>query len=240
MNTSIIPTDRVTVKVFLHDRGPSLWPERFDEDALNAIRRSVGSRNFTSLYQGRPSPAEGGTFKRDWWRFYREVPGDLTEQTQSWDMSFKETKSGSFVVGQVWAKRGADRYLLDQVRFRGDFPVAVQAVRSLSVKWPHARAKIVEDKANGPAIVATLRHEIAGLIEVSPEGGKEARASAIAPQVEAGNVYLPDPSIAPWIGDFIEECAAFPTGTHDDQVDAMSQALLRMALRKPKTIRGMN
>ena len=39
--------------------------------------------------------------------------------------------------------------------------------------------------------------------------------------------YLPHPSIAPWVNDFIEECAAFPNGAHDDQVDAMSEALLR-------------
>jgi len=50
---------------------------------------------------------------------------------------------------------------------------------------------------------------------------------AVSPPVEAGNVYLPYPSIAPWVNDFIEECATFPNGAHDDQVDAMSQALLR-------------
>ena len=49
----------------------------------------------------------------------------------------------------------------------------------------------------------------------------------VSPLIEAGNVYLPHPDYAPWVGDFIEECAAFPNGAHDDQVDAMTQALLR-------------
>jgi len=73
-----------------------------------------------------------------------------------------------------------------------------------------------------------LKQKIEGLIPVEPQGSKVARASAVSPQIEAGNVYLPDPSIAPWVHDFIEECAAFPTGAHDDQVDAMSQALMRL------------
>ena len=54
-----------------------------------------------------------------------------------------------------------------------------------------------------------------------------ARAAAVSPLIEAGNIYLPHPLYAPWVNDFIEECAAFPNGAHDDQVDAMTQALLR-------------
>ena len=53
-------------------------------------------------------------------------------------------------------------------------------------------------------------------------------AQAVSPQVESGNVYLPHPAIAPWVHAFIEECAAFPNGKYDDQVDQMTQALNRM------------
>ena len=65
---------------------------------------------------------------------------------------------------------------------------------------------------------------------MNPEGGKVARAAAVSPLIEAGNVYLPHPQYAPWVSDFIEECAAFPNGAHDDQVDAMTQALIRWNL----------
>ena len=80
-----------------------------------------------------------------------------------------------------------------------------------------------------------LQHEILGILPVNPEGGKVARAMAVSPLIEAGNVYLPHPSIAPWVNDFIEECAAFPNGARDDQVDATTQALLRwnMIPRQP-------
>ena len=70
---------------------------------------------------------------------------------------------------------------------------------------------------------------------VNLERGKVARTSAVSPLIEAGNVYLHHPLFAPWLSDFIEECAAFPNGAHDDQVDAMTQALLRwnMIPRQP-------
>jgi len=132
------------------------------------------------------------------------------------------------VVGQVWGAKGADRFLLDQIRARMDLPATKDAVRSLSERWPRATAKLVEDKANGPAVIQELRHELAGLIEVTPEGGKIARAHAVSPMAESGNVYLPHPSIAPWVEGFMEEAASFPTGRHDDQVDAMTQALNRL------------
>ena len=183
---------------------------------------------------------EGGLLRRDWWKFYRTIPPNLTGHIQSWDMSFRETRSGSYVVGQVWACLGADRYLLDQIRFRGDFTVAAHEVREFSKKWPQAKLKLIENKANGPAIVAALRHDIQGLVEVNPIGGKLARASAVSPQIESGNVYLPDPEIKPWVYDFIEEAASFPHGANDDQVDAMSQALSRLDKKDiPKTAVGL-
>jgi predicted phage terminase large subunit-like protein len=208
--------------------GEPLWPERFDIETLERIKKTIGSYWWNALYQQRPSPEEGAIFKRAWWQFYKVMPDRFDEVIQSWDMSFKETASGSFVVGQVWGRIGANRYLLDQVRDRMDFPTTLQAVRALTAKWPQAHKKLVEEKANGPAVIATLKKEISGLVAVNPEGSKEARAHAVAPQVEAGNVFLPDPSIVPWVHDFIEECCAFPTGAHDDQVDAMTQALIEL------------
>jgi len=75
-----------------------------------------------------------------------------------------------------------------------------------------------------------LAREIPGILPVNPSGGKIARAAAVSPLIEAGNIYLPHPEYAPWVDDFIEECCAFPNGAHDDQVDAMTQALLRWNL----------
>jgi predicted phage terminase large subunit-like protein len=208
-----------------------------------AIKIRSGARTWASLYQGHPSPDEGGLFDRRAWDEYDVplwieddgtclVPNiDLdTELVQSWDLAFKDTKASDYVVGQVWLRRGANVYLLDQVRGRYGFTETVQQMRRMSARWPQAVAKYVEDKANGPAVMDALHGTLHGLIPVNPEGGKVARAQAVSPLVEAGNVHLPAPELAPWVGDLVEEAAQFPNGAHDDQVDAMSQALTRLMI----------
>ena len=93
---------------------------------------------------------------------------------------------------------------------------------------------MIEDAANGPAIINVLGRQVPGIIGVRPDGGKYARAQAAAPSVEAGNVYLPNPRpygrLIPehgWVDDFLHACCVFPTGAHDDDVDAFTQLIGR-------------
>lgn len=207
-----------------------------------AIKTRSGSRTWNALYQGRPTSAGGGMFKRDDWGTYdhplhvvRDDGAHLLSHYDdlliSWDLTFKGTEGTDFVCGQVWMRRGADAYLLDQVHARMDFPETCRQVRQLAARWPQALLKIVEDKANGPAVIAQLRRTVPGIVPEEPQGGKEARAAAVSPLVEARNVWLPSPEMAPWVGGFIDEAADFPTAAHDDQVDAMTQALNRLILQ---------
>lgn len=208
----------------VRQEGEALWKWKYDEEALEKMKVTVGSRDWAALYQQHPTPGEGGTFKREWWNYYKVLPDGLYDFVQSWDCTFKDAQSSDYVVGQVWARKGSSRYLLDQVRGRMSFTETLRAIRSLSAKWPQAVRKLVEDKANGTAVIDVLRKEIPGLIPVEPEGGKIVRANAVTAVVEAGNVFLPDPSIAPWVHDFVEEHTTFPNGANDDQVDAQTQA----------------
>ena len=214
--------------------GSALWPMKYPLEQLEATKASIGSYDWNALYQQRPAPMEGGLFKREYWQYWNELPPNLTEWVQSWDCTFKATNKSDYVVGQVWARDGANRYLIDQIRRRMTFTETLQAIRTTSELYPQTRLKLIEDKANGSAVIDTLRREISGLIPVEPHGGKEARAQAVSAAVESGNVYLPKK--ARWVGDFIEECAAFPNGAHDDQVDAMTQALIRYRKKTPRRI----
>lgn len=216
-----------------------LWKERFGPKEVEEQKLDLGSYAAAAQLQQRPAPAEGGILKRHWWKLLREMPRKFDEMIQSWDCSFKETSSSDYVVGQVWERSGVDKYLVDQVRRRMDCPTTMQEIVRLSEKYPKAQTKLIEDKANGPAVIAMLKHQLTGLIAVNPEGGKEARAHAVSPQIEAGNVYLLDPEVAAWVAGFIDECAAFPQGANDDQVDAMPQALLRLG-RKRNQFEGVN
>ncbi len=203
------------------------------------IKADVGSRTWSALYQGKPSPGEGLVFNREWWQYYstpqwveEEDGSRLTltfdEVLMSWDMAFKDTDSSDFVVGQVWGRRGGDAYLLDQVRGRMSFVETCMRFRALAAKWPQVNLKLVEDKANGPAVISALGRTVPGIVPVQPDGSKLARASAVSPFVEARNVYLPE--FAAWTPDLVEECASFPLSANDDQVDALSQALTRLLL----------
>lgn len=241
----------ISKREIVRESGELLWPEREGKEELDQALLTLGSYGFAGQHQQRPSPLGGGILKRYWWRFwyYKDsplppvrtlladgtihehgmmpLPERFDEVLQSWDMTFKDTKTSDYVAGQVWARLLANRFLLDQVLDRMDMPATVQALLNLSAEWPQATAKLVEDKANGPAVLATLRGKVSGLIAVEPKGGKIARVNAIAPVIEAGNVYLPHPQIAPWVSEFIEWCAQFPFGKFDDPIDTMSQALAR-------------
>ena len=207
--------------------GDALWPGKYSEADLRSIKATLGSYEWTGLYQQQPSSPEGMLLRREWWQYYRQAPERFDEVIQSWDCTFKDSDGTDYVVGQVWGRKGADKYLLDQTRDRMDMPTTLRAVEQLTAKWPAAGIKLIEDKANGPAVIAMLKNKISGLIPVEPLGGKMVRVQAVSPDIEAGNVYLPQG--APWVKDFVEECAAFPNGKHDDQVDAMSQALSRFS-----------
>jgi predicted phage terminase large subunit-like protein len=121
-------------------------------------------------------------------------------------------------------------FLLDQVHDRLSFTATCAALREMAAKWPQATLKLVEDKANGTAVINSLSRQVPGLIPVEPDGSKEARARAVTPFIEAGSIYLPAPEVCPWVGDFIQEHSGFPNGSHDDQVDACTQAINRMLL----------
>jgi predicted phage terminase large subunit-like protein len=211
-----------------------------------ARKKASGPKTWASLYQGRPSPDEGGVFPKDdeWARYdqplwiehpdgHRTVPGihrDDQELVQSWDLTFKDTKSSDYVVGQVWLRVGTQAYLLDQVRERLNFTQTVAAITAMTAKWPEAVAKFIEDKANGPAVINALNRQVNGLIPIEPEGSKYARASAISPLVWSKDVILPEPHLLPNVTDLLEEAKHFPNSPTDDTVDALSQAINRILL----------
>ncbi|MET3699523.1 predicted phage terminase large subunit-like protein [Bacillus oleivorans] len=202
--------------------GEPLWPERYGYEFI--VERERYPSSFNSLYQGRPTSQEGNILKRDWWRYYDILP-QIQIKLMSVDATFKDEDDNDFVSIQVWGKVGANSYLIDRVKARMNFPATIQSIVNLKKKHPDISAILIEDKANGPAIVSMLRNKIPGVIPINPEGGKVARVNAVSPYIEAGNVHLPRTE---WTHDFVEECASFPKGKHDDDVDSMSQALNRL------------
>lgn len=203
--------------------GDILWPQMHTKESLSFLKNSLGSYGTAGELQQLPAPADGGIVLRKWWKFYQELPKRFDHIIDSWDMAFKGNEDSAYVVGQKWGAIGIDRYLIKQIRAKMTFTSSSTAVVMLHT--PETEAVVVEDKANGPAIIDALKKKVPGLIPYPPRGSKEARAHAAAPIVEAGNAYLPDPQVEPWVEDFIDEWAAAPNGEYWDQVDAGGQAL---------------
>lgn len=185
-----------------------------------------GARAWSALYQCAPRAEGGNLVRREWWRYYdsRQVTAFGTELI-SVDASFKGGEENDCVAITVWGKLGSDYYCRYCLNRQMDFPETIKAIRTVRQLYPRALSVLIEDKANGPAIVQTLQREMF-CIPVNPKGGKEARVNAVSPAIESGHVYLPEGE--PWVADFIDQFTAFPAGRHDDMVDSATQALTHM------------
>ena len=219
-----------TGKTFERPKDHILFEEREGKPELEQQKRALGSYGYAGQYQQDPSPADGGLLKRIWWKYYNEMPSLNAFHTVllSMDCTFKNLETSDYVVIQIWGRIGAKKYLLDQARFKADFPGTIKRLKDMVRKWPQAKRKLIEDKANGSAVISALKDSIDGIIAVEPKGGKIARAQAVSYTIEAGDVYIPSKELAYWIDDFVEECVKFPKGSNDDQVDAMTQALTEL------------
>lgn len=206
-------------------KGELLNPARLDEETVAGMEDDLGEYHTQAQLQQRPSSRGGVIFKRDNWKYYRELPAKLDEIILSVDCAFKDTKTSDFVALQVWGRVGASYYLIKRTKERMGFSATQQAVRSHKQAFPRVNAILIEDKANGPAVIETLKKDIPGIVAIEPEGGKVARAFAVQPTQEAGNIYLPDPSVDPKIETFLTEVSSFPNVPNDDETDAMTQAI---------------
>jgi len=238
------------------DAGELMFPQLFPPAVVNEIKSGDEAR-WNSQYQQQPLTEGGGILKSHWWNYWQppganlppvrvkmpdgtteerkavEIPEQFDLEASSWDCTFKDTKDADYVVGMAIAIRGASRYVRpDLTRARLDLPGTIAAVRSMSGRYPKTFVKLIEEKANGAAVIQCLHQEISGLIAVNPEDGKVARANAAAPELRAGNWFLPHPLLATWVGNpenptesgFLAETVIFPFGPNDDMVDAWSQA----------------
>ena len=224
-----IPLESEEDDVLGREPGHALCPEiGKDDEWLKDFKRGMigkeGSRAWNALYQGHPVALQGNLIKREWWRYYTELP-EIQKWLMSVDAAFKDGDDNDFVAIQVWGKVGPDMYLIDAVKKHLDMPSTMREILRLRGMYPRCKTTLIEDKANGSAIISILRKEIQGIIPINPNGGKVSRVNAIAGAIESGNVHLPENK--PFTADFVDEFSSFPNGKHDDQVDACSQALSR-------------
>jgi predicted phage terminase large subunit-like protein len=222
--------------------GELLDPVRLPEVEVKRLADQLESQapgQARAQLEQRPIPAGGGTFKRIWTTNRYDFdpqrpPTPFTEIVVSTDATFKATKKSAFVSIQAWARRGwVEYYLLGEIHERLSYVDTRQALRDFARVW-RPNAVLVEEKANGAALIDDLRSEIPALIPFVPDpyGDKIARAQLTTPMWQAGAVWLPKGEAAPFVLDFVNELCAFPAALDKDRVDAMSQVFLWWAERR--------
>lgn len=227
--------------------GELLNPARFPEPVVKELEGILGPYGTASQLQQRPAPAGGHVFRKEWMRqFWVSLPPG-GQWTITVDCAFKDTDGSSLVAFQAWYRVGPNHYLVDRWTERRDFDRTCRDFVTFCERWPKAHGKLVEAKANGPAVMNTLKRIVPGLVPVEPEGGKESRAHACVPLWSGGNVFLPHPERAeypdgrrgaPWLrggvadlsldaaeGSYEHTMLSFPKGATNDDVDATSQYL---------------
>lgn len=203
--------------------GEALWKERHSRESYLADKRD-SERKFASLIQQRPAPAEGTLFLEKWFRTYTSVPV-FEKIFQSWDCSFKDEKDSDYVAGTIWGAVKSQLYLIGLYHGKWDFVKTVQMILRATKSYPNTTSILIEDKANGPAIISTLKQKVPGIIPINPDGGKYSRAYAATDYFEAGNILFPSKDISDWIDVVKNELKIFNNGKHDDIVDSISQAI---------------
>lgn len=215
----------------------ALVPELHTEEKLLEVKSHLSEHWWCAMYQSAPMAEMGVIFGRDGLRHYRrkDLPLHFVQVIMTLDCAFKDKVSSDFTAAGVWGKTQDGRvWLLEMRRQKLSFTATVAAVADLKRAYPQVGKILVEDAANGAAVVDVLKSRIPGIIGVPPTGSKESRAHAVSWAWTSGQVMLPSPEDVPGIAPIVAEIVSFPdVGLHDDAVDCMVIALQHLCLRSP-------
>ena len=216
---------------YLRRIGDLLHPERESQKALDELKASMGSMEFSAQYQQSPVPVGGNLIKWSWFKLYRDAPaaqrGD--KLIISWDTALSSGQLADYSASVVLLVRGESIFILDVMRARLEYPDLKKTVLRHYNRWRLSACSscslLIEKKGSGLSLIQDLQRHNIHAIGINPDGDKIMRMAAQSASIEAGAAHLP--LNASWLDEFKREILAFPAGKHDDQVDALSQALQR-------------
>ena len=211
--------------------GSPLWPEFWSLDELSALREELPNSKWQAQYQQQPTSEEGAIVKREWWKKWEKTnPPKCDFIIQSWDTAFETTTRSDFsacTTWGVWTNEDGDTHiiLLDSYKARLEFHELKKKVLELHQEY-EPDALIVEKKASGISLYQELRRMGVPVSEFTPSKGNDkiTRLNAVSDIIASGRVWVPETN---WAEELIDEVASFPSGEHDDLVDATTLALAR-------------
>ena len=223
--------DKRAAKLLKKKEGDPLWDEASPLSRLKEIKKTLGSREWASLYAQKPSIEEGNIIKRWWWKkWIKKDPPQCDYILQSWDTAYTTNKNSDYSACTTWGvfedENGESNIImLGSKRDRWEFPelkkIAVELYNDFSPDLI-----MIEAKASGLSLVQELSRMGIPIHAFNPKKqDKKSRVHAITPLIESGKIWAPDKD---WSEDVISQCSSFPNAKNDDLVDSTSQALLRL------------
>ena len=213
--------------------GKPVWPEYWKLDELERVKASLSVGKWNAQWMQNPTSEEGSIIKREWWNVWAEdhIP-KLHHVIQSYDTAFLKKETADYSAITTWGvfyptqDSGPNLILLDALKGRYEFPELKRVAKEQYDYWK-PETVVIESKASGLPLTYELRKMNIPVVNFSPSKGndKHARVNAVAPLFESGQIWAPEQKFAEEV---IEECAAFPYGDHDDLVDSMTQAVMRI------------
>ena len=216
--------------------GGSLWPGFWPIEELEKVKMAIGLKKWNAQWQQQPTNDDGAVLKRNWWRRWKhDEPPECSYVIQTYDTAYSKKETADYSVISTWgvfvpsADSGPNLILLSVKRGRWDFPELKRVAKDEYRYWNPDNV-LIEAKATGTPLQQELRKMGIPVTMYAPGGRKSgqdkiSRANAVAPILESGMIWYPEQQ--DWAEEMVEECAAFPNGSHDDQVDAAIMAWMR-------------
>jgi predicted phage terminase large subunit-like protein len=213
--------------------GNPLWPQFWSIEELSALREELPNAKWQAQYQQNPVGNESAIVKRDWWKWWeKDDPPVCDYILQSWDTAFEKTQRADYSAGTTWGIFACEEdnfapniILLNTYKKRVEFPdLKRDVMREYNEYEPDSL--IVEKKASGAPLIYDLRAMGIPVQEYTPGKGQDkiARLNSVSDIIASGKVWVPQTR---WAEELVDEVAAFPSGEHDDLVDATTLALMR-------------
>ena len=217
------------------DNEKSIWPEQWSIESLQQTRASMHHImwQWYAQYQQNPTAAEAAIIKRDWIRWWeKDDPPKIDFMVQAFDTALTTKERSDFSVCHTWGVFESEEdgtqnvILLNKVKGKYEFP-ELKAMAHEQYKIWEPDSVIVEAKASGQPLIDEMRRSGIFVQDFSPGKGQDkiARLNAVADMFASGHVWFPENA---WAAATVEEILAFPAGEHDDEVDTMTLALMRI------------
>jgi predicted phage terminase large subunit-like protein len=213
--------------------GKPLWPEFWSLEELQALREELPNSKWQAQYQQNPVGNESAIIKRDWWQWWEdEKPPSCDYILQTWDTAFEKNQRADYSAGTTWGVFTNDEdnstpnlILLDTYKKRVEWVELKKDVFAAYREW-EPDGMLIEKKATGAPLIYELRAMGIPVQEYTPSKGQDkiARLNAVSDIIASGKVWIPRTR---WAEELVDEIAAFPSGEHDDLVDATTLALMR-------------